>query len=36
MSFKGNVYEFAGDQNAIDQSDILNTHKYLMVKENEK
>ena len=31
---KGNVYDFSVDYNAIDKSDILNIHKYLMVKNN--
>ena len=31
-SFGGNVYNFSVDCNAIDNSDILNMHKYLMVK----
>ena len=34
-SFK-NVYDFWVDYNAIDKSNILNTHKYLMVKNNRK
>ena len=36
MTFKGNVYDSSVVYNAIDKSDILNTHKYLMVKSNEK
>ena len=32
VSLKGNVYDFSVDCNAINKSDILNTHKYLMVK----
>ena len=34
VSFGGNVYSFSVDCNAIDNSDILNMHKYLMVKIN--
>ena len=33
---KGNVFNFSVDYNAIDKSDILNIHKYLMVKNNIK
>ena len=33
---KGNLYDFSIDYNAIDKSDILNVHKYLMVKNNIK
>ena len=36
VSFKGNVYDFIVNDNAIDKSDILNIHKYLMVKSNIK
>ena len=36
VSLKGNVYDFSVDYNAIDKSDILNIHKYLMVKNNIK
>ena len=32
VSFKGNVYDFSVDYDAIDKSDILNIHKYLMIK----
>ena len=32
VSLKGNVYNFSVDYHAIDKSDILNIHKYLMVK----
>ena len=35
VSFK-NVYDFWVNYNAIDKSNILNTHKYLMVKNNRK
>ena len=31
-SFKGNVYDFSVDYGAIDKSNILNIHKYLMIK----
>ena len=34
ISFKGNAYDFSVDYNSIDKSDILNIHKYLMVKNN--
>ena len=36
VSLKGNVYDFTVNDNAIDKSDILNIHKYLMVKNNIK
>ena len=32
----GNVYDFSADYNAVDKSDILNIHKYLMAKNNLK
>ena len=32
VSLKGNVYDFAVDCNSLDKSNILNIHKYLMVK----
>ena len=32
--FKGNVYDFSVDNSAIDESNILSIHKYLMVKNN--
>ena len=32
VSFKGNVYDFLVDYDAIDKSDISNIHRYLMVK----
>ena len=32
VSFKGNVYDFSVDYNAIDKSNILNIHKYLTIK----
>ena len=34
ISFKGNVYDFSVDYEAIDKSNILNIHKYLMIKNN--
>ena len=36
VSLKGNIYDFPVDYNAIDKSNILNIHKYLMVKNNIK
>ena len=36
ISWKGNVYAFSVDYNTIDESDILNIHQYLMVKNNMK
>ena len=30
----GNVYDFSVDYNSIDKYDILNIHKYLMIKNN--
>ena len=36
VSLKRNVYDFSVDYNAIDKSDILNIHNYLMVKNNIK
>ena len=36
VSSKRNVYNFAVDYDDIDKSDILNIHKYLMVKNNTK
>ena len=32
VSFKGNMYDFSVDYDVIDKSNILNIHKYLMVK----
>ena len=32
VSLNGNVYHFSVDYNSIDKSDILNIHKYLMIK----
>ena len=32
VSFKGNVYDFSVDYNAIDKSNTLNIRKYLMIK----
>ena len=34
ISLKGNVYDFSVDYDAIDKSNIINIHKYLMVKNN--
>ena len=34
VSSNGNVYDFSVDYNSIDKSNILNIHKYLMVKNN--
>ena len=34
ISFKVNVYDFSVDYDAIDESSILNIHKYLMNKNN--
>ena len=36
VSFKWNVYDFSVDYGTIDKSNILNIHKYLMVKNNIK
>ena len=36
VSLNGNVYDFSVDYNSIDKSDILNSHKYLMTKNNIK
>ena len=36
VSSKRNVYDFPVDYDAIDKSNILNIHKYLMVKNNIK
>ena len=36
VSFKGNVYDFSVDHCAVDKLEILNIHKYLMVKSNIK
>ena len=33
-SLKGNMYDISVDYDAIDKSDILNIHKYLMAKNN--
>ena len=32
ITFKANLYEFLVDYDAIDKSNILNIHKYLMIK----
>ena len=34
VSLNGNVYDFLVDYNCIDKSEILNIHKYLMIKNN--
>ena len=34
LYFKGNVYDFSVDSGGIDKSNILNVHKYLMIKNN--
>ena len=34
VTFKGSVYDFSVDYNVTDKSDILNIHKYLMIKNN--
>ena len=34
VSSKRNVYGFSVDYDAIDKSNILNIHKYLMIKNN--
>ena len=36
LSFQGNVYSISVDYNAIDKSDVLNSHKYIIVKNNIK
>ena len=36
VSLKGNVHDFLIDYNSTDKSDILNIHKYLVVKNNIK
>ena len=36
VSLKENVYDFSVDHNAIDKSDILSIHKYLLVSNNIK
>ena len=36
VSLNGNVYDFSVDYNSIDNTDILNIHKYLMNKNNMK
>ena len=32
VPFKGNVYDFSVDHDAIDKSNIFNIHQYLMMK----
>ena len=34
VSLNGNVYDFSTDYNSVDKSNILNIHKYLMIKNN--
>ena len=36
VSLNGNVYDFPVDYNFIDKSNVLNIHKYLMIKNNTK
>ena len=36
VSLKENVYDFSVDFDAIDKCDILNIHRYLMLKNNIK
>ena len=36
VSLNENVYDFSVDYISIDKSDILNIHKYLMIKNNMK
>ena len=36
VSLKVNVYDFSVDYYPIDKSDILNMHKYLMIRNNIK
>ena len=36
VTLKGNLYDFSVDYNAIENSDIWNIHKYLLVKSNTK
>ena len=36
ISLYGHVYDFSVDYNYIDKSGILNSHKYLMIKNNVK
>ena len=36
VTLKGNVFDFSVDYNAIDKSDILNIHKYLIINNNIK
>ena len=34
ISLKGNAYDFSLDYDTTDKSDILNIHKYLIIKNN--
>ena len=36
VTLVANVYDFSVDYNSVDKSDILNIHKYLMVKNSMK
>ena len=36
LSLNGNACDFSVDYNSIDKSDILNIHKYLMIKNDIK
>ena len=36
VSLNGNVYYFLVDYRSVEKTDILNTHKYLMIKNNIK
>ena len=36
VTLNGNVYHFSVDYNSIDKSDILDIHKYLVIKNNIK
>ena len=36
VSLNRNVYDFSVDDNSIDKSDMLNTHRYLTIKNNVK
>ena len=36
VSLNRNAYDFSVDYNSVDKSNILNIHKYLMIKNNTK
>ena len=36
VSFRRNMYNFSDNYNAFNKSEILNIHKYLMIKNNVK